>query len=308
MPGLRVGFGIRLWGKWECLAWPGLPPSEFRIPNFRKVSFLRYCFVPRGAGRVLFEKNRLVPFVSGQGKALKPSIPMQNYIPSALGIKSWAEEDRPREKLVRKGKGSLSDTELLAILLGSGSREESAVGLAQRILHSVDNNLNELGKCSIAELRKFKGVGEAKAITIVAAMEVGRRRQLSRIREKPQVTCSRDAFNAIAPLLIDLPHEEFWILLLNRANRILGREQISQGGVAGTVVDAKVMYGRAIEGRACSIVLCHNHPSGNLNPSQADIDLTRKLKKAGETLDIIVVDHLIVGEGGYYSFADEGLI
>lgn len=233
---------------------------------------------------------------------------MQKYVPSALGIKSWAEEDRPREKLLNKGKGSLSDAELLAILLGSGSREDTAVGLAQKILHSVGNNLNELGKCSIAELKKFKGIGEAKAITVAAAMELGRRRQLSRIHEKPQVTCSRDAFNAIAPLLMDLPHEEFWMLLLNRANRILSREQVSQGGVAGTVVDAKLVYQRAIEGRACSIVLCHNHPSGNLSPSQADIDLTRKLKKAGETLDVVVVDHLIVGDGGYYSFADEGLI
>lgn len=234
---------------------------------------------------------------------------MQKYAPSALGIKSWAEEDRPREKLLSKGKGSLSDAELLAILLGSGSREDTAVGLAQKILHSAGNNLNELGKCSIAELVKnFKGVGEAKAITIAAAMELGRRRQLSRIHEKPQVSCSRDAFNAIAPLLMDLPHEEFWMLLLNRANRILGREQVSQGGVAGTVVDAKIVFRRAIEGQACSIVLCHNHPSGNISPSQADIDLTRKLKKAGETIDVLVVDHLIVGDGGYYSFADEGLI
>jgi len=234
---------------------------------------------------------------------------MQKYAPSALGIKSWAEEDRPREKLLSKGKGSLSDAELLAILLGSGSREDTAVGLAQKILHSAGNNLNELGKCSIAELVKnFKGIGEAKAITIAAAMELGRRRQLSRIHEKPQVSCSRDAFNAIAPLLLDLPHEEFWMLLLNRANRILGREQVSQGGVAGTVVDAKIVFRRAIEGQACSIVLCHNHPSGNLSPSQADIDLTRKLKKAGETIDVLVVDHLIVGDGGYYSFADEGLI
>ncbi|MCO6476130.1 MAG: DNA repair protein RadC [Phaeodactylibacter sp.] len=234
---------------------------------------------------------------------------MHNYTPSTVGIKSWAEEDRPREKLLMKGKGSLSDAELLAILLGSGSREESAVGLAQNILRSVNNNLNELGKCSVAELRKFKGVGEAKAIAIVAAMEVGRRRQLSRIQEKPQVACSRDAFNAIAPLLMDLPHEEFWILLLNRANRVLGREQVSQGGVAGTVVDAKIVFRTAIEGRGItSIILCHNHPSGNLNPSQADIDLTRKLKKAGEVVDVLVVDHLIIGEGGYYSFADEGLI
>ena len=234
---------------------------------------------------------------------------MQAYIPSKLAITSWAEEDRPREKMLTKGKAHLSEAELLAILLGSGSREETAVGLAQRILNAADNNLHELGKRSIAELvAGFKGVGEAKAIAIVAALELGRRRQLSRIREKPQVTCSRDAFNAIAPLLMDLPHEEFWILVLNRANRILGREQISQGGTAGTVVDAKMVFRKALEAQASSIVLCHNHPSGNLQPSQADIDLTRKLKQAGETLDILVLDHLIVSESGYYSFADEGLL
>lgn len=233
---------------------------------------------------------------------------MQDYTPNDLSIKSLAEEDRPREKLLRKGKVSLSDAELLAILLGSGSREQSAIGLAQSILQSVDNNLNELGKCSIGRLRKFKGVGEAKAITIVAAMELSRRRQLSRIEDKPQITCSNDAFNAIAPLLMDLPHEEFWMLLLNRANRVLRRERISRGGVAGTVVDIKVVFTTALEGQAVSILLCHNHPSGSTNPSQADIDLTRKLKKAGEIMDILVVDHLIIGDRSYYSFADEGLL
>lgn len=234
---------------------------------------------------------------------------MEAYTQTRLAIKSWAEEDRPREKMLLRGKASLSEAELLAILLGSGSREESAVGLAQRILNTVDNNLHELGKRSIAELQDgFKGVGEAKAITIVAALELGRRRQLSRIRDRPQVTCSRDAFNAIAPLLADLPHEEFWILALNRANRILSREQISQGGMAGTVVDAKIVFRKALGAQACSIVLCHNHPSGNLQPSQADIDLTRKLRQAGESIDMLVLDHLIVSETGYYSFADEGLL
>jgi len=227
-------------------------------------------------------------------------LPEQN-----LTIKAWAEEDRPREKLRLKGKHSLSDAELLAILLGSGSREETAVGLAKRLLSSVDNNLNDLGKVSLGELMTYKGIGEAKAVSIAAAMELGRRRQLSRIRERPQVRSSRDAFQGIAPILVDLPHEEFWILLLNRANRIIGRERISHGGVSGTVVDAKVVFRKAIEGMACSLILCHNHPSGNLQPSQADIDLTRKLHQAGKALDIIVLDHLIVADSGYYSFADE---
>lgn len=228
------------------------------------------------------------------------------YLKTALTIKAWAEEDRPREKLLLRGKQSLSDAELLAILLGSGSRDETAVTLAQRILLSVENNLNELGRLSISELMKFKGIGEAKAVSVAAALEVGRRRQLSVIRDKPQIRSSRDAFNAIAPLVVDLPHEEFWILMLNRANRVTGRDKISAGGTAGTVVDAKMIFRRAIEGQAVSIILTHNHPSGNLQPSQADIELTRKLKLAGETLDVAVLDHLIISENGYYSFADEG--
>lgn len=226
----------------------------------------------------------------------------------SLTIKAWAEEDRPREKLRLKGKHSLSDAELLAILLGSGSREETAVGLAKRLLSGADNNLVELGKVSLAELMTYKGIGEAKAITIAAAMELGRRRQLSQIRERPQVRSSRDAFQGIAPILVDLSHEEFWILLLNRANRIIGRERISHGGVSGTVVDAKIVFRKAIEYTASSVILCHNHPSGNLQPSQADVELTNKLHQAGRTLDIIVLDHLVVADAGYYSFADEGLI
>ncbi len=233
---------------------------------------------------------------------------MENYSNQNLTIKAWAEEDRPREKLLTRGKQSLSDAELLAILLGSGSRDETAVGLAQRILKSVDNDLNDLGKRSISELMKFKGMGEAKSISVVAAMELGRRRQLTDIRERPQIRSSRDAYQAIAAQLMDLPHEEFWILLLNRANKIMGREQISLGGVAGTVVDAKIVFRKAIEGMASSIILVHNHPSGNLQPSQQDIDLTKKLKKAGETLDITVFDHLIITDSSYFSFADENLI
>ncbi len=232
-----------------------------------------------------------------------------SYQPAVLPIKSWAEEDRPREKMMLRGKQNLSDAELLAILIGSGTREESAVALARRILHAAGNNLHELGKCSISELvSRFKGVGQAKAIAIVAALELGRRRQLTDIRERPRVRSSRDSYDALAPLIADLPHEEFWVLLLNRANQIIGREQISAGGTAGTVVDAKMIFLRALEYRASALVLCHNHPSGALRPSQADIELTRKLRHAGQTLDITVLDHLIVSEQGYFSFADEDML
>ena len=233
---------------------------------------------------------------------------MPPYKREKLAITSWAEADRPREKLLNKGKHALSDAELIAILLGSGSREETAVGLAQLILKSVENNLIELGKCSLAELQKFKGIGQAKAITIAAAMELGRRRQMSDIKEKPQIRSSRDAYNAIAPILIDLPHEEFWVLMMNRSNLVIARERISSGGFTGTVVDSKMVFIKALERKATGIILCHNHPSGNLKPSDADIALTRKLKKAGEALDISVFDHLIVSIRGFYSFADENVL
>ncbi len=232
---------------------------------------------------------------------------MNNYKKEALGIKSWAEDDRPREKLILKGKSNLSDAELMAILIGSGSRSESAVSLSQRILKSFNNNLHELGRKGIADLTPFKGIGEAKAVCIVAAMELGRRRQLSNPIDRPQISGSSDAWNVIAPVLMDLNHEEFWIILLNRANRVIGKEQISSGGIAGTVVDGKIIFRRALEkGPACSIILVHNHPSGNIKPSQADIDITKKLKKAGETLDVNVLDHLIIAGQSYYSFADDG--
>lgn len=225
-----------------------------------------------------------------------------------MTIKAWAEADRPREKLLLKGKHSLSDAELIAILLGSGSREQTAVDLAKSILQSVDNNLFELGKRSLSELMKFKGVGEAKAITIAAAMELGRRRQLSDVKDRPQIRCSADSYQAIAPLLMDLPHEEFWVLLLSRRAEVIGREQISRGGVSGTVVDAKMIFSRALEVKASSVILCHNHPSGNPDPSQADKSLTAKLVKAGEALDIFVLDHLIIAAGTYFSFADNSII
>ena len=230
-----------------------------------------------------------------------------NYQKNTLNIKSWAEDDRPREKMLKRGKQNLSDVELIAILIGSGSREETAVGLSQRILKAVENNLNELSRVSLAELRRFKGIGEAKAITIAAALELGRRRQLSEYIDRPQILSSKDGYNCIAPILMDLDHEEFWIILLNRANKIIGKEQISTGGVSGTVVDAKIIFRKTLEiAPASAIILCHNHPSGSLKPSQADIDITKKLKKAGETLDVSVLDHLIIAQGDYYSFADDG--
>lgn len=223
-------------------------------------------------------------------------------------ITAWAEEDRPREKMLLKGRQALTDAELLAILIGSGSIGESAVALAQRILQAVDLNLHELGKCSLKDLQRFKGIGEAKAITIAAALELGRRRQLSDLREKPRITASRDAFQVIAPLLNDLHHEEFWLLMLNKANEVTARECLSKGGMAGTVVDVKMVYKTALDARAAGIIAVHNHPSGNLQPSQADLDLTKRLRKAGEVLDLTLLDHLIVSERGFYSFADEGLL
>ena len=231
-----------------------------------------------------------------------------NYITPPISIKSWAEEDRPREKMLLKGKAALSDSELIAILIGSGSVDENAIELAKRILESVNNNLSELGRRSIKDLVKFKGIGEAKAITIAAALEIGRRRQFSDVMQRDSIMNSRDTYDTMLPQLIDLNYEEFWILMLNRANHIMGRTRISIGGVSGTVVDSKMVFKPAIEALATSIVLVHNHPSGNLKPSQADIELTRKLKEGGKCLDITVMDHVIVAHTGYYSFADEGLL
>lgn len=225
-----------------------------------------------------------------------------------LSIKSWAEEDRPREKLAEKGKAALSDAELIAILIGSGNREETAVELSKRILNSTGNNLNELGKMDIAALTTFKGIGEAKAISIVAAMELGRRRKEVEAVKKRTITCSNDAFLEIQDSLVDLPHEEFWILMLNRANKVIAKKNVSKGGVSGTVADAKMIFKPALEKLACSVVLCHNHPSGNLKPSDADIKLTNKLKDAGKNLDIPILDHLIIGDNAYFSFADEGIL
>ncbi|MFY7908715.1 MAG: RadC family protein [Emticicia sp.] len=222
-------------------------------------------------------------------------------------ILSWAEEDRPREKLLLKGKAALSDAELIAILIGSGTRELSAVDLSKLILQSVKNNLNELAKLSINDLMKFKGIGDAKAISIAAALELGRRRKESDVIKKAKVSSSADAYEAIRPYLMDLQHEQFWVLLLNRANEVIRPQQISIGGVSGTVADPKMIFKAAIEHLASAIILVHNHPSGNLTPSQADKDLTKKVKEAGRTLDIPVLDHLIFSDNGYFSFADEGI-
>lgn len=233
---------------------------------------------------------------------------MKTYQLEKLSIKQWAEEDRPREKMLQFGKKYLSDAELLAIILGSGSRAESAVLLAKRLLKAQGQDLNRLARLDIKQLCLFKGIGPAKAVAVTAALELGSRRKVMDLKLLPIVTCSQDAQQAIAPNLADLPHEEFWILLLNRANRIVSRERISVGGVAGTVVDAKMVFQKALQQLASSIILVHNHPSGNLRPSQADLDLTKKLKNAGKVLDIQVLDHLIIAGSSYTSLADEGLM
>lgn len=223
-------------------------------------------------------------------------------------IKEWAVEDRPREKMLVNGVRALSEAELVAILIGSGNSDESAVELSRRILASVANNLNELGKKTIADLQKFKGIGEAKAITIMAALELGRRRKESDPTEKPKISTSADAANIFKPILSDLPHEEFWVLMLNRNNLVIDKIIISRGGITGTVIDVRIIMKMALECLACSIILCHNHPSGNLIPSEADKEITRKIKDAGKLLDISVLDHIIVGNNSFFSFADEGLI
>ena len=222
-------------------------------------------------------------------------------------ILSWAEEDRPREKLMLKGRAALTDAELIAILIGSGTVELSAVDVSKMVLAQANNNLNELAKLGIKELTKTKGIGEAKAIAIIAAMELGRRRKESEQVIKSKITSSNDAYVEIKQYLLDLPHEEFWILLLNRANQVIKPVQISQGGVSGTVADPKLIFKAAIDHLASSIILIHNHPSGNLSPSQADKDLTARVKQAGKILDLPVLDHLIVTDKAYFSFCDDGI-
>lgn len=225
-----------------------------------------------------------------------------------LTIKSWALDDRPREKLIAKGKSALSDAELIAILIGSGNRDESAVDLSKKILKSVDGNLNELAKLSIEQLMTFKGIGEAKAISIITALELGKRRQFEVSLEKPKITSSKDVFNVMNPVIGDLEHEEFWVLFLNNSNKVLEKKQMSKGGLTATLVDVRLLFKRALELTSVAIIVCHNHPSGKLQASRADKELTNKIKQAGVTLDIKLLDHLIITEKAYFSFADEGLI
>ncbi|MEM0518254.1 MULTISPECIES: RadC family protein [Aequorivita] len=226
----------------------------------------------------------------------------------SFSIKNWNEDDRPREKMLLKGHIALSNAELIAILIGSGNREESAVSLSQRILSSVSNNLSELGRRSISELMQFKGIGQAKAICIVAAMELGRRRRAGEALERKKITSSNSVFEYVQPIIGELPHEEFWILYLNNSNKIIKSAQLSKGGITGTIVDVRLAFKEALQLGAVGIILAHNHPSGTLKPSQADIQLTRKLKTAGDSLDIKVLDHLIITEKAYFSFADENML
>lgn len=228
--------------------------------------------------------------------------------PEKLNIKAWAEEDRPREKLLLKGKNSLSDAELIAILIGSGNKTETAVELSKKILAFVNNDLNQLAKLTIADLTKFNGIGEAKAISIVAALEIGKRKKNQDKVLKTTITSSKIAYEEISSFLSDLNHEEFWVLYLNRKNEVLKKENISKGGIHGTIADSKIIFKNAIENLASAIILCHNHPSGNLTPSKSDIDLTKKLVEIGKLMETPVLDHLIIGENNYFSFADENLI
>jgi DNA repair protein RadC len=227
----------------------------------------------------------------------------QNNFP----ITHWSEDDKPREKLMLKGKSALSDAELIAILIGSGSRSESAVDLSKRILSSVDNNLNALGKLPISQLMSFKGIGEAKAISIIAAMELGRRRRAEDAVELIKITSSKKIFEIMQPIIGELPHEEFWIVYLNNSNKVISKSQLSKGGITGTLVDVRLVFKTALEMGATALILCHNHPSGTLIPSDADKQITKKLKVAGDSLEIKILDHLIVTENNYFSFVDEGI-
>ena len=228
--------------------------------------------------------------------------------PTSFSIKNWSQDDQPREKLLNKGKAALSDAELVAILIGSGNKEESAVDLSKRILAGVENNLSALGKLSIKQLMDFKGIGEAKAITIIAALELGRRRRSEDALEKKKIMSSVSAFELMQPIIGDLQHEEFWIIYLNNSNKVIQKNQLSKGGITGTLVDVRLVLKNALEVGATGIILAHNHPSGNLQPSEADKQLTNKLKVASESLDIKVLDHVIVTEKAYFSFADENML
>lgn len=226
----------------------------------------------------------------------------------SIKITRWAVEDRPREKLIIRGSSGLSDAELLAILIGSGTRNKSAVDLGRELLQLAGNNLNTLGRLSLQDLRKIRGIGQAKAVIITAALELGRRRKLSEMPETPHIKCSKDVAEIFLPILADLNHEEFWILFLNRSNRVINRMRLSQGGISGTVTDVRIVMKTAVENLASGIIVCHNHPSGNLNPSDSDSKITTKIKEAGNLMDIQLLDHIIISGKDYYSFADNGLL
>ena len=224
-----------------------------------------------------------------------------------ISVKDWAPEDKPREKLLLKGVNSLSDAELLAIIIGSGNTEESVVELSRRIFQSVDNSINQLGKLSIKQLiTNFKGIGEAKAVSIVAALELGKRRKAEDITNRKKISCSKDIYNYFYPILCDLPYEEFWVLFLNRSNSIIDKLKISQGGVSETIVDSRLIYKEALGRLTSNIVICHNHPSNNIKPSSQDDLVTAKIKRGIELLDMSLLDHIIIGDGRYYSYADRG--
>ena len=227
---------------------------------------------------------------------------------SGFPITDWAEEDRPREKLVAKGVGTLSNAELLAIIMRSGSRDDNAVELARKVLAGFDNNLGKLAKATITQLKAYRGLGETKAVSVIAALELGRRRSSGEIIEKKKIQTSKDTFLLFYPMLCDLPHEESWVLLLNNYSRIIDVKRLSAGGLSNTCVDIRIVMKMAIEQLASNIILCHNHPSGNCKPSHSDIELTRKAKEGGLLLDVNLVDHVIIADNKYYSFADEGMI
>ena len=225
-----------------------------------------------------------------------------------LNIKEWAVEDRPREKMLSKGSRSLTDAELIAILISSGNLNETAVELSKRILASTNNNLNDLSRKGIDYLKSFNGIGEAKAVSIVAALELGKRRKEADVFQKKKINGSNDAADYFAPLLGDLNHEEFWVMLLDRGNKILESFRISQGGISGTVIDVRIILKTALEKMASSIILCHNHPSGTMQASDADLKITKKIGDSAKIMDIAVIDHIIIGQNSYLSFADEGLL
>ena len=227
--------------------------------------------------------------------------------PYKLSIKHWAEEDKPREKLVLKGKSVLSNAELIGILIGSGTRDQTAVDLAKMILEQNNNDLNQIARLSVQDLKKYNGIGDAKAVSIVSALELGRRRTPTNQSEL-KITSSRDVYDIMKPMLSDLSHEEFWLLLLNRANKVIKKQNISQGGVSGTIADPKLIFNHALNHLASSVILVHNHPSGNTKPSEADKRLTKQLSEAGKLLEIAVLDHIIFTDNSYFSFADENLL